>query len=89
MYNNFEMEEEKNFLSFVLIYRLGITQHETQSKPAERERKKLDLGWAVRAGAAALQVKVRLIPIRLPLSVGVLAVPRNNRIAAASSSERR
>lgn len=31
-----------------------------------------------------MQVRVRLTPIRLPLSVGVLAAPRNNRIAAAS-----
>lgn len=32
-----------------------------------------------------LQVRVRLTPIRLPLSVGVLAAPRNNRIAAEAS----
>lgn len=43
----------------------------------------MELGWVARAGAV-MQVRVRLTPIRLPLSVGVLAAPRNNRIAAAS-----
>lgn len=45
-------------------------------------REKLELGWVARA--QVLQVRVRLTPIRLPLSVGVLAIPHNNRIAAAS-----
>lgn len=45
----------------------------------------MELGWVARARAgAAAQVRVRLTPIRLPLSVGVLAAPRNNRIAVAS-----
>lgn len=72
-----ERGREQNFLSSGLISRPGM--RETNWK---RVRKKLELGWVARTQVP--QVRVRLTPIRLPLSVGVLAAPRNNRIAAAS-----
>lgn len=44
-------------------------------------REKLELDWVARAGVAG---QGQINPDQVTLSVGVLAAPRNNRIAAAS-----